>query len=242
MTETREELLVHTFVSLADSLVSDFDVLELLQTLVDHATLLFDASAAGIIIGPDDRHLEVVASTSEKSRLVGLMQLQAGEGPCVEAVTTGQVVSVSSVAEIGHRWPRFAALAAGAGFLSVHAIPLRLRGQIIGSLNLFREHEGVLNAADATAAQALADVATISVLQERTIRDSTVVHDQLRRALDSRVVIEQAKGVIAHTHGVDMDEAFRLIRRRARDTGTAMPVVAEGIVAGRIVIARSSAR
>jgi GAF domain-containing protein len=140
------------------------------------------------------------------------------------------------------RWPRFAALAAGAGFLSVHAIPLRLRGQVIGSLNLFREHEGVLNPADATAAQALADVATISVLQERTIRDSTVVHDQLRRALDSRVIIEQAKGVIAHTHGVDMDEAFRLIRRRARDSSTAMPVVAEGIVAGRIVIARSSAR
>ncbi|MBM7025559.1 GAF domain-containing protein, partial [Clavibacter zhangzhiyongii] len=191
MPETREELLVHTFVSLADSLVSDFDVLELLQTLVDQATLLFDASAAGIIIGPDDAHLEVVASTSEKSRLVGLMQLEVGEGPCVEAVTTGQVVSVTDVRAIADRWPAFAAQAAGAGYVSVHAIPLRLRGQVIGSLNLFREHEGVLNEADAIAAQALADVATISVLQERTIRDSSVVRDQLRHALDSRVVIEQ---------------------------------------------------
>ncbi|PPF85784.1 transcriptional regulator [Clavibacter michiganensis] len=236
MPETREELLVHTFVSLADSLVSDFDVLELLQTLVDQTTLLFDASASGIIIGPDVQHLEVVASTSEKSRLVGLMQLEAGEGPCVEAVSTGRVVSVVDVREIAHRWPAFAAQAAGAGYVSVHAIPLRLRGQVIGSLNLFRDHEGALNAADATAAQALADVATISVLQERTIRDSTVVHDQLRHALDSRVVIEQAKGVIAHTHGVDMDEAFQLIRRQARGTSTAMHLVAAGIVAGRLTI------
>jgi transcriptional regulator with GAF, ATPase, and Fis domain len=236
MPETREELLVHTFVSLADSLVSDFDVLELLQTLVDQATLLFDASAAGIIIGPDDAHLEVVASTSEKSRLVGLMQLEVGEGPCVEAVTTGQVVSVADVRAIADRWPAFAAQAAGAGYVSVHAIPLRLRGQVIGSLNLFREHEGVLNEADAIAAQALADVATISVLQERTIRDTTVVHDQLRHALDSRVVIEQAKGVIAHTHGVDMDEAFRLIRAEARSTSTAMPALAAEIVAGRVTL------
>jgi GAF domain-containing protein len=148
----------------------------------------------------------------------------------------GRVVSVSTVAEMGARWPAFVALAARAGYLSVHAIPLRLRGQVIGSLNLFREREGALNAADATAAQALADVATISVLQERTIRDSAIVHDQLRHALDSRVVIEQAKGVVAHTHGVDMDEAFRLIRRHARNTSTSMPTVAEGIVNRRIVL------
>lgn len=241
MPDTREAQLVHTFVSLADSLVGDFDVVDLLQTLVDQVTLLFDASAAGIIIGPDPAHLEVVASTSEKSRLVGLMQLEVGEGPCVEAVTTGRVVSVADVREISHRWPAFATEAAGAGYVSVHAIPLRLRGEVIGSLNLFREHEGVLNEADAVAAQALADVATISVLQERTIRDSTVVHDQLRHALDSRVVIEQAKGVIAHTLGIDMDEAFRLIRREARSSSTAMPAVAAGIVEGRVTI-RAAAR
>ena len=236
MPETREAQLVRTFVSLADSLVSGYDVLDLLQTLVDQATLLFDASASGIIIGPDAQHLEVVASTSEKSRLVGLMQLEVGEGPCVEAVTTGRVVSVADVRAIAHRWPAFSAQAAGAGYVSVHAIPLRLRAQVIGSLNLFREHEGALNEADATAAQALADVATISVLQERIIHDSGVVHDQLRHALDSRVVIEQAKGVIAHTLGVDMDVAFRLIRREARSTSTAMPVVAAAIVDGRTTL------
>lgn len=236
MPETREELLVRAFVSLADSLVSDFDVLEMLQTLVEQATLLFDASASGIIIGPDDRHLEVVASTSEKSHLVGLMQLRTGEGPCVEAVSTGQVVSVADMAEIDERWPGFAREAAGSGYASVHAIPLRLRGQIIGSLNLFRDREGPLNPADALAAQALADVATISVLQERTIRDSNIVRDQLRYALDSRVLIEQAKGVIAHTHGLDMDGAFRLIRERARSTSSPMLAVSAGIVEGRITL------
>jgi transcriptional regulator with GAF, ATPase, and Fis domain len=237
MPDTRESLLVHTFVTLADSLVAPYDIIDLLQTLVDRTTELFDASASGIILGPDDQHLEIIVSTSETSRIVGLMQLRAGEGPCVEAVTTGQVVSVANTAEIHDRWPTFAAAAEGSGYLSVHAIPLRLRGETIGSLNLFRDREGALNDSDAVAAQALADVATISVLQERTIRDGTIIREQLQRALDSRVVIEQAKGVIAHTHGLDMDEAYRLIRHHSRSAQTAMSAVAVGIIDGSIQIA-----
>jgi transcriptional regulator with GAF, ATPase, and Fis domain len=237
MTETREQLLVKTFVTLADSLVAGYDVIDLLQTLVDRTTELFDAAAAGIILGPDADHLDVIASTSENSRIVGLMQLRAGEGPCVEAVTSGVVVSVVDEAEMFERWPEFAGAATGSGFVSVHAIPLRLRGQIIGSLNLFRDREGALNEADAIAAQALADVATISVLQERTIHDSSIVRDQLQRALDTRIVIEQAKGVLVHTHRLDMDSAFRLIRHHARSTQTPMSVVAAGVVDGTIRIA-----
>lgn len=236
MTDTREALLVKTFVTLADSLVAGYDVIDLLQTLVDRATELFDAGAAGIILGPDDEHLDVIVSTSETSRIVGLLQLRAGEGPCVEAVTTGAVVSVADAAELSERWPVFAEAVTGSGYLSVHAIPLRLRGQIIGSLNLFREHEGVLNETDAIAAQALADVATISVLQERTIHDSGIVAEQLQRALDTRVVIEQAKGVIAQTHGLDMDAAFRLLRHHARSTQTPLSGVVTGVVDGTIVI------
>lgn len=237
MTDTRESLLVHTFVTLADSLVAPYDIIDLLQTLVDRATELFDASACGIILGPDDQHLEIIVSTSETSRIVGLMQLRAGEGPCVEAVTTGEVVSVVNTTEILDRWPTFGEAAQGSGYLSVHAIPLRLRGQTIGSLNLFRDHEGALNETDAISAQALADVATISVLQERTIRDSTIVREQLQHALESRVVIEQAKGVIAHTHHLDMDAAYRLIRHESRSSQTAMSAVASGIVNGSIHIA-----
>ena len=230
MTKTREQLLVETFVTLADSLVGGYDLIDLLQTLVDRAVDLFDATDAGIILGPDTHHLDVIASTSETSRIVGLMQLRAGEGPCVEAVTTGTVVSVVDQDEMTTRWPTFAAAAEGSGYVSVHAIPLRLRGEVIGSLNLFRDHEGALNEDDAIAAQALADVATISVLQERTIHDGTLVREQLQRALDSRVVIEQAKGVIAFTHHLDMDAAYRLIRHHARSTQTPMSAVAAGVV------------
>ncbi len=237
MSETREALLVHTFVTLADSLVADYDVIDLLQSLVDRSTELFDASASGIILGPDDEHLEVIVSTSEESRLVGLMQIHAGEGPCVEAVTTGAVVSVVNVAEMGKRWPAFAAEAEGLDYRSVHAIPMRLRGQTIGSLNLFRNQEGALNAEDAIAVQGLADVATISVLQERNIHDSTVVKEQLQKALDSRVLIEQAKGVLAHTHQLDMDAAYRLLRFHSRSTQAPMSAVARGVIDGSIAIA-----
>jgi transcriptional regulator with GAF, ATPase, and Fis domain len=236
MTESREQLLVTTFVTLADSLVAGYDIIDLLQTLVDRATDHFDAAAAGIILGPDAEHLDVIVSTSENSRLVGLMQLRAGEGPCIEAVTSRAVVSVEDVTEMHERWPVFAAAAGDSGFVSVHAIPLRLRGQTIGSLNLFRNHEGALNEADAVSAQALADVATISVLQERTISDSSIVRDQLQRALDTRVVIEQAKGVISHTHRLDMEAAFRLIRQHARATGTPLSEAAAGVVDGTIMI------
>lgn len=237
MSDTREKLLVHTFVTLADSLVAQYDVIDLLQTLVDRATHLFDASASGIIIGPDADHMETIVSTSETSRIVGLMQLRADEGPCVEAVATGRVVSVATATEIHDRWPKFATAAEGSGYVSVHAIPLRLRGQTIGSLNLFRDHEGALNDADAIAAQALADVATISILQERTIQDKTTIEAQLQRALESRVMIEQAKGVISHTHRLDMDAAYRLIRHHSRSTQTPMSEVATGITNGSLQIA-----
>ena len=237
MPQTREALLVRTFVTLADSLVADYDVIDLLQTLVDQSNELFDASAAGIILGPDDEHLEVIVSTSEESRLVGLMQIRAGEGPCVEAVTTGRVVSVVDPEEIARRWPSFADAARESNYVSVHAIPLRLRGQTIGSMNLFRDHNGALNEEDAIAAQALADVATIGVLQERAAHDHTVVRVQLQRALDSRVLIEQAKGVLSHVHHLDMEAAYRLLRQHARSTHMPMSVVAAGLVEGSVQIA-----
>ncbi|AMM22943.1 transcriptional regulator (plasmid) [Frondihabitans sp. PAMC 28766] len=240
MTDTREAQLLHTFVTLADSLVGGYDIIDLLQTLVDQTTSLFDAAASGILLGPDDRSLEVIVSTSEQSKFIGLMQLRAGQGPCVEAVTTGQVVSVENVAEIKDRWPLFAEDSADSGFVSVHAIPMRLRDLTIGSLNLFRNTEGPLNGIDALAAQALADVATISILQERTIHDSALAQAQLQRALESRVLIEQAKGVVAHTHNLDMDTAYRLIRHHARTTQTKLSLVAAGVTDGTLDIPLSS--
>lgn len=234
MTQTREARLLETFVTLTDSLVDDYDVLDVLQTLVDRAVELFDAAAGAIHLRSGDGTLEVAASTSERSSFIGLLQLNAGEGPCITAITTGQLVTSEDVAALQKRWPRFAAASQERGYVGVHAIPLRLRSDIIGSLNLFRETEGALNGPDAQAAQALADVATISVLQQRTIQNATVAAEQLQHALDSRVAIEQAKGYLARAFDIDMDTAREILRRYARTNQQRLTDAASAVARGDI--------
>jgi GAF domain-containing protein len=236
VTTTREHRLVDTFVALTDTLVDDYDVVDLLQTLVDRAVEIFDASAAGILLLNQDHELEVLASTSEQSSFVGLLQLNAGEGPCVECFETGRPVSAEDPEEMRRRWPAFAAAAEESGFASVHAVPMRLRDTVLGSLNLFREHEGVLSPDDALAAQALTDVATISILQQRTLEQASLAQTQLQRALDSRVVIEQAKGFVAHTHRVDMGAAFAMLRHHARTTREPLVDVARAVIERRLTL------
>ena len=236
MTTTREHRLVDTFVALTDTLVDDYDVVDLLQTLVDRVVEIFDASAAGILLLNQDGELEVLASTSEASSFVGLLQLNAGDGPCVECFRTGEPVSAANPAEMRRRWPAFAAAAAESGFSSVHAIPMRLRDTVLGSLNLFREHEGALSPDDALAAQALTDVATISILQQRTLEQASVAQTQLQRALDSRVLIEQAKGFVAHTHHVDMETAFAMLRQHARTNREPLVDVARAVTERRLTL------
>lgn len=232
--KTREDRLLHTVAALADSLVADYDVVDLLQLLVDECTALFDASAAGILLLSPTGELEVIVSTSERSEFVELMQLRVGEGPCVEAVTTGRVVSVEDMDHISDRWPAFADDARRSGFASLHAIPMRLRAATIGSLNLFRDGAGELNHPDAVAARTLADIATISILQQRLVEESTIAQEQLQRALNSRVIIEQAKGYLAQSRGLDMHTAFQKIRSHARSTQTRLADVAAEIIAGRL--------
>jgi len=228
---TREQSLVGTFVAMADSLVDDYDIVDLLQRLVEDCILLFDASVAGILLLSGSGELEVIVSTNERSEFVGLMQVRAGEGPCVEAVTTGRVVSVEDLAAMADRWPRFAADARRGGFASIHAIPMRLRSSTIGSLNLFRDQVGEIDGDDAAAAQALADVATISILQHRLAEESALTQLQLQRALQSRVVIEQAKGFLAQRKDIATDAAFDLIRTHARSTRTRLGDIAKQVVA-----------
>ncbi|MBF4609396.1 ANTAR domain-containing protein [Curtobacterium sp. VKM Ac-1393] len=236
MVHTREHRLVDAFVTLTDTLVTEYDVVELLQSLVDNATDLFDATAAGILLVNQSQDLEVVVSTSERSALVGLLQLEAGEGPCVEAFTTGSPVSVQDADEMRRRWPQFAAASQEAGYTSVHSIPLRLRDTILGSMNLFRETSGALNEDDATAARALTDVATISILQQRSVDHATLAQEQLQRALNSRVVIEQAKGFVSYTHHVDTDTAFQLLRSYARSHQIRLADLARSVVRRETVI------
>lgn len=233
-TSTREQHLVQTFVALADSLVSDFDVVDVLQHLVDECVSLFDASAAGILLHSHSNGLELAVSTNERSALVAHRQLRAEAGPSVEAAMTGDVVPVDDVRRIAERWPGFATEALSAGFLSTHSLPMRLRETTLGSLTLFRERPGTLNAPDATAARALADIATVSILQQRLVEESELAQAQLQRALDSRVVIEQAKGYLARRDDIDLDTAFARIRGHARATQTRIGVVAEEVIAGRL--------
>jgi len=236
VTKTREGQLVETFVTLADTLVADYDVVDLLHTLVEKCAALLEASAAGIVLSDGDGVLEVVASTNERSRLVEILQLRAGSGPCVESFTTGKAVAVADIERTGDTWPKFREGALSLGFASMHAVPLRLRATTIGSLNLFWDRTGGLSTGDTNTVQALADVATIGILQERAIRESDIVRQQLQHALSSRVLIEQAKGVVAYTHGVHMGDAFDIIRSHARANGLPLADVAEQIVHRKLTL------
>jgi GAF domain-containing protein len=229
VTSTRAERVSLAFVKLTDTLVADYDVLDLLHTLVEEAVGLLDVSAAGLVLADPTGELQVVASTSEESRLVEVLQLQAGAGPCVESYQSGKPVVVADISTLT-TWPDFRAAALSQGFHSVQAVPMRIQGRTIGAMGLFRSAAGPLTAEDSAIAQALADVATISLMQERTIREAALVNEQLQRALNTRVLIEQAKGVIAHTGGVDMDEAFNRLRNYARANSQSLQMTAGSIV------------
>lgn len=231
---TRETLLAQTFVTLADTLVTDYDIVDVLQTLVEQTSRILEAADAGILIPNEAGDLEVVASTSERSQLISLLQLRAHEGPCVDAYTSGKIVAVDNIASTYARWPTFATSASQVGYQAMYAIPMRLRNETIGSLNLFTDRGGPMPPADTTIARALTDVATISILQERALRESDIAREQMQRALTSRVLIEQAKGVLAHLEHIDIDEAFTVLRSRARNSGRRLSVVAQEIIAQAI--------
>jgi GAF domain-containing protein len=224
------------FVKIADTLVADYDVFDLLHTLVDESVGILDAAAAGLVLVDPAGDLQVMASTSEESQLVEVLQLEAGAGPCVDCFRTGAVVTIDDIAVDGSRWPLFQASALSQGFRSLHAVPMRLRRRTIGALNLFGHESGPLSAEDAAIAQAFADVATITLLQERAARESAIINEQLQRALNSRILIEQAKGVIAHTANVDMNQAFALLRDYARAHNQTIYETAEKVIGRKISI------
>jgi len=233
---TREMQLVQTFAALADTLVADYDVVDLLQLLVDRCQHLFDVSAAGILLSDESGDLELVVSTSEASRLVELMQLSAEAGPCIECFRSGRPVSLDDISEAPSEWSDFQQSALSLGFFSIQAVPLRLRDSTIGTLNLLRADVGPMPQNDVVAAQALADVATIGIIQERRIRESDAVRQQLQRALNTRIVIEQAKGVVAHQRSIAPDDAFEVIRRYARSNHLPLTHVATDLVERRLTL------
>jgi GAF domain-containing protein len=231
---SREERLARTLVELADSLVDNFDVVDLTVRLTERSVELLDASAAGLLLVNGHGSLSLMAATSRASEAVELFQIQNDEGPCRDCIQAGAPVNVADLADEGDRWPEFAPVAVQAGFRAAHAVPMRLRTQVLGALNLFHGEPTMLGRADLAIAQALADIATIALLQNRAIHESQLVADQLDQALQSRVVIEQAKGVLAQRAGIGVDEAFHRIRRYARSAQRHLADVAVEVVDGTI--------
>jgi GAF domain-containing protein len=247
MTAGREQDVVTALVSLAGSLATGrSDVVELLSELTADCARLLDVAAAGLLLADDRAVLHLLAASSEHVAHVEALQVQRAQGPCLDCFRDGRPVSVPDLRGEIARWPRFVPAALAAGFASVHAVPMRLRDTVLGALGLFGAEPGSLNVPDLQLAQGLADVASIALVQDRAAADLQVVNEQLQEALVSRVVLEQAKGVLAFTAEVDMATAFAMLRRFARDHNLRLGELARSVVHRRlpaqVVVDHSRAR
>ena len=234
-TVSREALATRTFVQLADTLVVDFDLIDLLTVLAARSVELLGAAAAGILLADTEGRLRVMAASNEEAELLELFQVQSDEGPCLDCYSSGDAV-INADLRGGTPWPAFAKESMRLGFTSVCALPMRLRHDRLGCLNLFVAQPGGLNQTDVALAQALADVASIAIVQDGANRLATTRELQLQHALDSRVIIEQAKGMIAEHESVTMDGAFSLIRTYARNNNLPLTETAENLVDGQLSI------
>ncbi len=225
------EHLSNLFVDVADTLVDDFDVVDFLTTLCEHATLVSGADAVGIMLTDHRGDLRFMAASNDAGRDLEQTQLRLGEGPCLDCVRTMEPVVNADLALAG-KWPEFTPTALEAGFHSVHAFPMRLREQAIGALNLFSVSESRFDAGEARVVQSLADVATIAILQERSIARAEALTEQLQGALNSRIIIEQAKGALSRLEGITVDEAFERLRQRARSSRQRLVDIAATVLAG----------
>jgi GAF domain-containing protein len=225
----RDAVLAQVFVRLADTLASDFDVVEFLQSLTADSVEILGAEAAGVMLADARGGLRLIASSEERMRLLELFELQGEQGPCLDAFSSGQAVQASA-ADSRDRWPVFATHASDAGFQMMCAVPLRIRTDVIGALNLFRGTDEPFTRAEMDLAQAMAEMAAIGLIQERALRERSLLAEQLQAALSSRVVIEQAKGMLAEYLTITVDDAFTLMRKYARDHNRKLGIVARDVV------------
>jgi GAF domain-containing protein len=226
----RESSIIDAFVHLSDTLVDDYDVIEFLHFLTECCIDLVPVDEAAVMLAAPSGNMQAVASSSERSRLLELFELQNRDGPCLDAYRSGTVVRSAELSSERDRWPTFAGRAIDDGFRAVHSIPLRLRDEIIGALNLMRVQPGHLSDSDARLVQALSDIATIGVLQERYVSRSASVASGLQIALTSRIRIEQAKGIISERSNISVDDAFDLLRSYARGRSQRLSEVAARVV------------
>ena len=229
MSSGREGQVVAAFVSLVDGLLDDFDVIEVLEDLTEQCAQLLDVATAGLLLADARGQLHLMAATSKRTHDLELLQLQADEGPCLDCFHAGVAVSASDLDDADRRWPQFAPAAREAGFASVHAVPMRAAGTVVGALGLFGEHPGTLNADDQAVAQALAHVATVAIVQDQGPTPATLT-PRLQTALHDRIVVEQAKGFLHEHFDISVDDAFALLRRYARDRRAHLTDVARSLV------------
>ena len=230
---THEAVLARAFVRLADTLASDFDIVDFLQGLSADSVEILRAEAAGVMLADPRGGLRLIASSDERMRLLELFELQGAQGPCLDAFASGRAVQASA-ADSRARWPVFAPRASGAGFQVMCAVPLRVRADVIGALNLFRGSDEPFTRTEMEIAQAMAEMAAIGLIQERALRERNLLTEQLQAALNSRVVIEQAKGMLAEYLTMTVDDAFKLLRRYARDHNRKLSEIASEVVRRKI--------
>ena len=230
--DSREAWLAATLVELADTLVDEFDMVDFLTLLAQRCVELFGAVEAGLMLADPGGNLRYMASSSERAKILELFELQNEEGPCLDCFRTGEQVVNQRLSDPSGRWPRFSGKAEDAGFVSAHALPLRVRGTVIGAINLFHAEDRQLDANDVRLGQAMADIATIGILQARTLSQATVLAEQLQEALKSRIALEQAKGRLAERAGIDLDEAFSRLRGYSRRHNRGLTSVATAFLAG----------
>jgi transcriptional regulator with GAF, ATPase, and Fis domain len=228
------ENLAETFVELADTLVADFDPIDFMHLLANRCVTTLGVDAAGILLADHRGELQVVGASSDRARVLELFELQHRRGPCMECYLTGEPVTITGFTEPPQRWPEFSSVAVTAGFGAVHALPMRLREQTVGALNLFTVNESALSETRLRVARAMADVATIGLLQAQVISHQELLAGQLQNALQSRVLIEQAKGVLAERLRIGVSEAFHILRQYSRNHHLHLSGVAEDVIAGAI--------
>jgi GAF domain-containing protein len=224
------ERLADVFVDVADTLVTDFDLIDFLHTVARHAAEITGTAAVGLMLADANGQLHYMAASSESARLLELLQLQNSEGPCLECFNSGESVAQPDLRTAYERWPVFAPRAVESGVLAVHALPMRLRDTVIGALNVFGSESVALPAEDQRVLRALADVATIAIIQERAMARAELLNEQLQSALTSRIVIEQAKGAVAQTFGVSVERAFEMLRSHARSRHLRLTDLAHTVV------------
>jgi transcriptional regulator with GAF, ATPase, and Fis domain len=234
---TREERVTRVLVELADTLVVGFDVIDFLHTLVERSVELLSADAAGLMLADQKGRLEVVAASSEEARVLELFELQSSQGPCMDCFTTGEALLNLDPRQMADRWPLFAGAASVAGYRYAHALPLRLRGNVIGAMNLFTIAATPMTEDDVALGQGMADIATIGLLQQRRALEQDILTEQLQVALNTRIIIEQAKGVVSERGDTTLGEAFNLMRGLARRTQQPLTLIANAVLEGTVDLA-----